>query len=214
MKHKLLLTSAAILATAMFGISGIAWGDDGDNDRRKSNDRYGDRSGYSHPGSNGTQYLHGRQKAPGVAPVNNPQYLEECGSCHFPYQPGLLPARSWAKVMSNLDHHFGENAELPTEDSNLLLEYLLKNAADNSGYKRSVKIMNSLYPNDVPLRVSKTPYFLKKHDELTADMVQKNPKVGSFSNCNACHTQAAKGSFSEQEILIPNFGVWEENEDD
>jgi len=214
MKRKLLLTSTAILATAMFGISGIAFSDD--DDRRKSGSGYGSQSGYTHSGTAGTQYdpsaRYARKKAPGVAPVNNPQYLEECGSCHFPYQPGLLPARSWAKVMSDLDNHFGENAELPAEDGNILLDYLLKNAADNSNHKRSVKIMKSLSPADAPLRASETPYFLKKHDELTPDMVQNNPKVGSLSKCEACHTQAASGSFSEREILIPNFGPWEENE--
>jgi len=226
MKHKLLLTSAAILAMAMLGTSGIAFSDDDDDDRRRSSSRYGDRSGYSHPGLTGKQYdsaysrdrqydpayPRSSQKAPGVAPVNNPQYLEECGSCHFPYQPGLLPARSWAKVMEHLDNHFGENAELPAEDGNMLLDYLLKNSADNSSYKRSVKIMNSLHPSDAPLRVSETPYFLKKHDELTPNMVKNNPKVGSLSNCSACHTEAARGSFSESGILIPNFGAWEENE--
>jgi len=226
MNRKLLLTSAALLTTAMFGISNIALGDDDDDDRKRSSYRYGDRSGYSYPGPGSAQYdpayqhdrqynpayRHNRQKSPGVAPVNNPQYLEECGSCHFPYQPGLLPARSWAKLMSGLDNHFGENAELPAENGNMLLDYLLKNSADNSNYKRSVKIMKSLSPGDAPLRASETPYFLKKHDELTPEMVQNNPKVGSFSKCEACHTEAARGSFSEREILIPNFGPWEENE--
>ncbi len=32
-----------------------------------------------------------------VAPVKNALYLEECGACHFAYQPGLLPSRSWKK---------------------------------------------------------------------------------------------------------------------
>ena len=217
MKRKLLFTSAAILTTAMFGISGIALGGD-DDDRRKSSSRYGDKSGYSHPGLSSQQHdpanRRASQKPPGVAPVNNPQYLEECGSCHFPYQPGLLPARSWSKVMGTLDNHFGENAELPAEDRDMLLDYLLKNSAENSSYKRSVKIMNSLRPGDAPLRVSETPYFLKKHDELTPDMVKNNPKVGSLSNCNACHTEAARGSFSETGILIPNFGAWEENKEE
>lgn len=81
--------------------------------------------------------LFGGAKAPGVAPVENPQYLEECGSCHFAYQPGLLPARSWTKVMAGLENHFGENAELPPEDVKSLTDYLLKNAADHASYKRS-----------------------------------------------------------------------------
>jgi len=191
MKRKLLTVSLLMLSTAMLGISGTTFAD--------SNTK----------GSFLDRWFGG--KKPGVAPVENPQYLEECGSCHFPYQPGLLPARSWTKMMGSLDNHFGENAELPAEDANIIKDYLLKNAADKSSYKRSVKIMKSLRSDDAPLRVSDTPYFVKKHNELTADMVLNNPKVGSLSNCNACHTQAAKGSFSEKEILIPNFGAWEDN---
>ncbi|HPQ24397.1 MAG TPA: cytochrome C, partial [Gammaproteobacteria bacterium] len=57
--------------------------------------------------------LFGPGEAPGVAPVDNPLYLQECGSCHFAYQPGLLPARSWNNLMGGLENHFGENAELP-----------------------------------------------------------------------------------------------------
>ena len=32
---------------------------------------------------------------PGIDPVDTQLYTKECGGCHFPYQPGLLPARSW-----------------------------------------------------------------------------------------------------------------------
>ena len=156
--------------------------------------------------------IFGGGKAPGVAPVENPRYLEECGSCHFPYQPGLLPARSWTKLMAGLEDHFDENAELPAEDAKILTDYLVKNAADNANYKRSKKIMKSLRPGDTPLRVSETPYFIKKHNELSRKMVQDNPNVGSLSKCEACHTKADTGSFSEREIQIPGFGAWEENE--
>ncbi len=194
MKRKLLTASLFMLSAAMLGMSGTTFADDDDKG-----------------GGFMSRWFGGNK--PGVAPVTNPQYLEECGSCHFPYQPGLLPARSWTRIMATLDNHFGENAELPAEDARMIKDYLLKNSADGSGYKRSVKIMNSLRSGDTPLRISKTPYFLKKHGELRPEMVVSNPKVGSFSNCSACHTQAAKGSFSEKEILIPNFGAWEEDDD-
>ena len=39
-----------------------------------------------------------RQKE--VNPVNNKQYKDECGSCHFAYQPGLLTTRSWEKLLT------------------------------------------------------------------------------------------------------------------
>jgi hypothetical protein len=154
--------------------------------------------------------MFGGGKAPGVAPVENPQYLEECGSCHFPYQPGLLPARSWTKVMAGLEEHFGENAELPVEDAKSLTDYLVKNAADHANYKRSKKIMKSLRSDEALLRVSETPYFIKKHNELSRKMVQDNPEVVSISRCETCHTKADTGSFSEREILIPGFGAWED----
>ncbi len=149
-------------------------------------------------------------KAPGVAPVTNKMYLEECGSCHFPYQPGLLPARSWTKLMSGLESHFDENAELDATDAKSLTAYMVKNAADNADFKRSRKIMRSLRSSDTPLRASETPYLRGKHDELSKKMVVGNPEVASISNCQACHTQADTGSFSESAIKIPGYGRWED----
>jgi hypothetical protein len=33
-------------------------------------------------------------KERGVAPVSDKFYEKECASCHFAYQPGLLPSKS------------------------------------------------------------------------------------------------------------------------
>ncbi len=190
MQCKAMISSMLIVSAAMFGTSGAALGDD-------------------HK-FNFFRQMFGGGKPPGVAPVNNPVYMEECGSCHFPYQPGLLPARSWKKVMAQLEEHFGENAELPSEDAKTLTDYLLKNAADDANFKRSKKIMRTLYPDDTPLRTSETPYLMKKHRQLSPKMVQNNPDVVSISRCKACHKKAETGSFSEREILIPGFGAWED----
>ena len=35
-----------------------------------------------------------------------------------------------------------------------------------------------------------------------------NPKVGSFSQCNLCHSNTVNGSFSEDEVSIPGVGYW------
>ncbi len=196
MKRKLKIISTLFLSITMFGMNGASLGSDSDYiDDNK-------------PGFFSS--IRGGGKEPGVAPVENQLYLEECGSCHFPYQPGLLPARSWIKVMAGLEDHFDENAELLEEDAKILTDYLMKNAADDAHYKRSKKIMSSLRSSEAPIRVSKTPYFINKHNELTRNMVQENPKVGSYSKCQACHTKADSGSFSESEILIPGFGAWED----
>lgn len=146
----------------------------------------------------------------GVAVVTNEAYATECGACHFAYQPGLLPARSWQKIMSDLSDHYGENAELAPEDAKSLTAYLVENAADDANYKRSRKIMASIKHTETPLRITKTPYIVAKHDEVPAKMVVKNEKVRSLSNCAACHTKAEEGCFQEEEILIPGFGRWED----
>lgn len=147
----------------------------------------------------------------GVAPVANELYREDCGGCHFAYQPGLLPARSWDRMLGGLADHFGENAELPGDEVKVLRDYLMANAADASDYRRSRKIAGSIMPEEAPLRISATPYFVRKHDELPRRVVQDNPDVRSFSNCSACHTRAEAGSYREGEIRIPRHGRWDDD---
>jgi diheme cytochrome c len=138
-----------------------------------------------------------------VAPVDNQLYQNECASCHFAYQPGLLPSRSWKRLMTGLEDHFGDNAELMPEDYTVILNYLTDNSADLSDYKRSRKINNSLAKDETPLRITETPYFKRKHRELSLSQITKNTEIGSISNCAACHRQADKGSYNEHEIKIP-----------
>lgn len=145
-----------------------------------------------------------------VAPVTNENYKTECGSCHMAYQPGFLPARSWERLMGDLENHFDENAELDTKTLNELTLYLTKNAAEHSNYKRSNAMMNSLGANEAPLRISETRYFIRKHDELPDRMVINNPEVQSFSRCEVCHTAADTGSYNEHKVRIPGYGSWED----
>jgi len=51
---------------------------------------------------------------------------------------------------------------------------------------------------------------VQKHEEVPARLIRDNPKVGSLSNCAACHTRADTGSFSEREIDIPEYGPWKD----
>jgi hypothetical protein len=162
-----------------------------------------------HGGKSGAQEMW-QQARLDVAPTTDPKYLQECGSCHFAYPPGLLPARSWDKMMSNLAEHFGENAELPADTLQYLTAYLRQNAADNAPYRRSMGIMRSLQPEDAPLRISETRYFKGEHDELPKRLVQDNPQVKSFSRCDACHSRAGEGSYNEHEINIAGHGRWDD----
>ncbi len=146
----------------------------------------------------------------GVKPVNNEIYKKECSACPFAYQPGLLPANSWNKMMSNLENHFNTDATLADEDFKIIKDYLNKNSAEKAmQYKRSSRIVNSIKKGSVPESISKTPYILWKHDEIRPSLIKQEEVKGIF-NCVACHTTAEKGIYSERDIIIPNFGRWDD----
>ena len=145
-----------------------------------------------------------------VAPVNNQLYIKECGSCHFPYQAGLLPANAWNKMMTNLENHFNSDASLNEADLQTLTKYLNDNSAEkNMQYKRSNRIVSSLAKNQIPDSISTTPYMIKKHEDIRKDLITQNEVKGLF-NCMACHKTADKGIYGERDINIPNFGRWKD----
>jgi len=148
--------------------------------------------------------------AAGVKPVDNELYKNECGACHFDYQPGLLPSKSWDKIMANLENHFDTDASLDNTDFKIISDYLNENSAEKAmNYKRSRKIVNSIRNGDIPESISKTPYMIRKHDEIRPSLITQDEVKGLF-NCTACHTTANKGIYSESAIKIPNFGRWED----
>lgn len=145
-----------------------------------------------------------------VAPVNNQLYIKECGSCHFPYQPGLLPSNAWNKMMTNLENHFNSDASLNEANLQTLTKYLNDNSAEkNMQYKRSSRIVSSLAKNQIPDSISTTPYMIKKHEDIRKDLITQNEVKGLF-NCIACHKTADKGIYGERDINIPNFGRWKD----
>jgi len=148
----------------------------------------------------------------GVAAVHSQLYRMNCAECHFAYQPGFLPRRSWQALMeiSALQDHFGDNAELDASDSRSVLAYLVENAADDADYKRSKKMMRSIRVDETPLRITEVAYFKRKHDDISLRWVTGNSKVKSWSNCLACHSTAETGSFEEDDVLIPGYGRWED----
>jgi len=126
------------------------------------------------------------------------------------YPPRLLPTASWEKIMAGLDDHFGDNAELDTEPRQAISAFLLENSRSQTAGGRGRGFDSLGATDNAPLRISETPHFVREHDRIPARMVKDNPKVLSFSNCNACHTRADQGSFSEHDVQIPGFGRWED----
>jgi hypothetical protein len=181
-KLTVMLAGIAVLAA---GVTAVADDDDDhDHDRRR-----------------------GRSAA--VMPPD-PVYVKECGSCHLAYPARLLPARSWQRLLGELNDHFGDNAELGPDERTAVGHYLVGNAADSS-WNRSPKVMQSLRPEEIPLRVTETGYFKRKHREIPARAINANPGVVSLAQCQACHPRAEAGSYNEHDVAIPGIGRWERN---
>ncbi|HHN67596.1 MAG TPA: cytochrome B, partial [Thermopetrobacter sp.] len=69
-----------------------------------------------------------------VASTENPQrwpaaYASECGDCHTPYHPALLPPAGWRAILDGLEDHFGEDASLEPDTLAAIRGWLLKEAA-------------------------------------------------------------------------------------
>jgi len=136
-------------------------------------------------------------------------YIEECGACHLAYPPGLLPAESWRAMMAGLEDHFGENAELDQETASHISSYLDRQALQKGKPSPMSKMLRNL-AGKPPLRITELPYFIHEHDEIPKRMVTENPDVGSLSQCDRCHKEAARGSFDEDRVFIPGFGRWDD----
>lgn len=109
--------------------------------------------------------------------ADNPQWRSECGSCHVAYPPQLLAAPAWRRIMTGLDRHFGVDASLDAAAAAEIAAFL----ESNSG-RREART----------LRITETAWFRHEHDEVRAG-----------PDCEACHTRAAQGDFSERSLRNP-----------
>ena len=127
----------------------------------------------------------------------------ECGACHVAYPPQFLPAATWRRIMSGLDKHFGSDASLDAATTTQIQAYLVEHAG--SRWRR----------DDPPsLRISETSWFRHEHNHEMDPAVFKDPRVKSAANCGACHVDAARGNFSEENVRIPVTGARRDEDDD
>ena len=150
----------------------------------------------------------GDDRGPEIRPVDNALYKKECASCHFGYQPGLLPSQSWQYVMDNLASHYGTDASLERDDIVAITKYLLDNASEKAmQYRRSEKLTRSMRPGVLYTSITEIPYHQKKHRKLEEWMI-KQKEVGNLARCAACHRKADEGMYGKRTIDIPNYGYW------
>lgn len=127
----------------------------------------------------------------GLSPTNA-TWRAECGSCHIAYPPNLLPAPAWRRMMAGLDKHFGTDASVDAATAAEIGAFLESNAGQ--GRKRGI--------DSGTLRISDTPWFKRKHDEVAA-ATWKDPRVKTPANCSACHVGAERGDFDDDAVRIP-----------
>lgn len=148
-----------------------------------------------------------RRGSSAFALPENEVYTEECSACHFQYQPWLLPARSWEKLMEGSGDHFGDDLALDESTRAEILRYLVDNSAENTAVRNEWtgargKIMRSLN-GAAPTSIRDVPYIRHEHRKLQRKGVFDRPSVGTFSNCGACHRTGAEGDYEEDNIRIP-----------
>lgn len=132
----------------------------------------------------------------------NALYRQECASCHFLYLPGLLPERSWEKVMNSTDKHFGENLALDATAVTEIKAFLQANSSEKTNTEWGRKITQSA-GSSTPERITEIVWIKKEHRKIRPEIF-KRASIGSFSNCGACHQGGAKGDFEEDSVRIPN----------
>jgi hypothetical protein len=132
-----------------------------------------------------------------LAPVRDKTVAKECAACHMLYPSALLPARSWATMLDNLQDHFGENAALDEATTKAIADYLVANAADAGG--QGWRTFRDLDPQTTPTRITDLPWWKRKHekrDRVSPTTLAKNG-AKFRGDCKACHRGAEQGLFDD-----------------
>lgn len=112
-------------------------------------------------------------------------YGKECASCHLAYPPELMTAPGWKSVMAGLDKHFGSDASLDAATAKSISTFLEQRASRKDKHA----------PTEASGQITRTAWFVREH-RLSP------PKGTKFSDCGACHSQAAAGDFSERGLTV------------
>jgi Dihaem cytochrome c len=113
---------------------------------------------------------------------SDPAWNAECGSCHAPYPPELLPARSWRAIMAGLDRHFGSDASIDPKAREKIEAFLVENAG-----------RDAYYNDAAPLRITDTRWFKHEHARRPLGLGAK-----SWADCAACHVGSADPEYGER----------------
>jgi hypothetical protein len=141
--------------------------------------------------------------------VQDEVYQAECGACHLAYAPDLLPVESWRKIMTDLEDHFGDNAELDDETASHIEGYLEDNGLSRERPSKMSRLLRGL-PADPPMRITELPAFVNMHYMIPRELEVDELAEGFLSPCADCHKEALLGIY-DAERLHPGYGpgVWD-----
>jgi len=162
--------------------------DDDDDDDRPAAPQRGQPRHQGREGHEGREGGGGRGTAVARTDPGWAGYQAECGSCHLAYPPGMLPPASWQKLLTGLDAHFGQNAEVDAATRARLGSFLARFAGPADG--------------QAPLRITELSWWRREHDELSPGVYARKT-IGTPANCGACHARAEQGDFDEHGVRVP-----------
>jgi hypothetical protein len=91
-----------------------------------------------------------------------------------------------------------------------ILNFLKENSGDQKRvYGEFEEFIESIKKDSTPIKISEVPYFKKEHKGIPRRFIEQK-EVRSISNCIACHKDAKSGLYSEDNIIIPNYGKWDD----
>jgi len=138
----------------------------------------------------------------GVMVPANATYVKECGACHMPYSPQLLPAASWKKITSHLDDHFGDSAKLDASTQSSVTDYLVANSADRANSSEARAIMQSVNGGAAPERITQVPYIRDLHAAVLDPTWNGHPRPKTLTECGVCHRNVSQGNFTSKTFSV------------
>ena len=133
--------------------------------------------------------------------VRDTVHIVNCGSCHLPYSPALLPMKSWVGIMAGLDSHFGEVIQLSDENTQHILAYLEKYALAEGQQSVMGQLAKDL-PENPPLRITQLPAFIDLHSNAKELLGIDRLERTSYSSCESCHRAAASHIFDKALLQV------------
>jgi mono/diheme cytochrome c family protein len=109
----------------------------------------------------------------------NATWQTECGACHMAFPPGMLSVDDWLDLLTQLEHHFGADANLEPKAKAEIADYFKQFGARSTVFGSR---------NEVP-RITTSDRFIARH--RSAQRLWQKGQIKSLADCAACHKEAA-----------------------